>query len=50
MTDDYVVSALFGDGGWEALMQRVQGKDEADKMVDVQLDQESYRELISVMS
>eukprot|EP00882_Tetradesmus_deserticola_P014494 GHRQ01015414.1.p1 GENE.GHRQ01015414.1~~GHRQ01015414.1.p1 ORF type:complete len:159 (+),score=80.80 GHRQ01015414.1:68-478(+) len=49
LTDDYVVMALFGDGAWQDSMQRLTAKDDAGKLVDVMLDQDSFRDLISVM-
>jgi hypothetical protein len=49
LTDDYVVMALFGDGAWQDGMQRLTAKDEAGNLVDVMLDQDAFRDLISVM-
>lgn len=49
LTDDYVVMALFGDGVWEDTMQRLTAKDEDGKLVDVKLDQEAFRDIISVL-
>lgn len=49
LTDDYVVMALFGDGAWEDTMQRLTAKDEAGKLVDVRLDQDAFRDIISVL-
>lgn len=49
LTDDYVVMALFGDGAWQDTMQRLTAKDEAGNLVDVVLDQDAFRDLISVM-
>ncbi|KIZ00564.1 hypothetical protein MNEG_7396 [Monoraphidium neglectum] len=52
LTDDYVVMALFGDGSWEDDMQRLQAREEeggGGDLVDVVMDQESFRDLISVM-
>jgi hypothetical protein len=49
LTDDYVVMALFGDGAWQDSMQRLTAKDEAGNLVDVMLDQDAFRDLISVM-
>lgn len=50
LTDDYVVVALFGDGAWEDRMQRLTARDEATgSLVDVVLDSDAFRDLISVM-
>lgn len=49
LTDDYVVMALFGDGAWEDTMQRLTAKDEAGNLVDVRLDQDAFRDIISVL-
>jgi hypothetical protein len=49
LTDDYVVVALFGDGAWEDKMQRLTARDDAGNLVDVVLDGDAFRDLISVM-
>ena len=49
LTDDYVVTSIFGDGTWERTIQKVQGKDDDGKMQDARMDQESFRDLISIM-
>lgn len=50
LTDDYVVVALFGDGAWEDRMQRLTARDEGTgNLVDVVLDSDAFRDLISVM-
>ncbi|KAI8463135.1 MAG: hypothetical protein J3K34DRAFT_527240 [Monoraphidium minutum] len=52
LTDDYVVMALFGDGAWEDQIQRLQAREEeggGGRLVDVAMDQEAFRDLISVM-
>eukprot|EP00775_Hariotina_reticulata_P011188 gene11188-11338_t len=49
LTDDYAVMALFGDGAWEDTMQRLTARDDEGKLVDVVLDQEAFRDLISVL-
>lgn len=49
LTDDYVVVALFGDGAWEDRMQRLTARDESGNLVDVVLDSDAFRDLISVM-
>ncbi|KXZ55132.1 hypothetical protein GPECTOR_3g283 [Gonium pectorale] len=49
LTDDYVVGSLFAGGDWTAVLQRVQARDEAGLLVDVRLDKEAFRDLISVM-
>jgi predicted Zn-dependent protease len=41
--------ALFGDGAWEDAMQRLTARDDDGKLVDVVLDQEAFRDLISVL-
>lgn len=40
---------LFGDGAWEDTMQRLQAKDDDGVLVDVKLDQDAFRDMISVM-
>jgi hypothetical protein len=49
LTDDYVVVALFGDGAWEDKMQRLTARDDSGNLVDVVLDSDAFRDLISVM-
>lgn len=49
LTDDYVVVALFGDGAWEDKMQRLTARDDSGSLVDVVLDGDAFRDLISVM-
>lgn len=49
LTDDYVVVSIFGDGTWESILQKVQGKDDDGAMVDARMDQESFRDLVSIM-
>jgi hypothetical protein len=44
-----VVISIFGDGAWESLLQRVQGKDDSGRVVDARMDQEVFRDLISMM-
>jgi hypothetical protein len=42
--------ALFGDGAWEDSMQRLTARDAATGgLVDVVMDRETFRDLISVM-
>lgn len=41
--------ALFGDGAWEDKMQRLTAKDEGGNLVDVVLDADAFRDMISVM-
>ncbi|KAJ9524020.1 hypothetical protein QJQ45_022484, partial [Haematococcus lacustris] len=48
LTDDFVVAAVFGDGSWERVLQPLKAKDDNDQVVDVVLDQDSFRELISI--
>ena len=53
LTDDYVVMALFGDGAWEDQLQRLQARENEDgsgALVDVAMDQEAFRDLISAMA
>jgi hypothetical protein len=59
LTDDYVAAALFGSGEWEDQMQRLQARerepgaapgDNGGLLVDVTLDQEAFRDLISVLA
>eukprot|EP00967_Tisochrysis_lutea_P064053 scaffold82836_cov15-Tisochrysis_lutea.AAC.1 len=51
LTDDYVMAAVFGDGSWEANVQRVQAKDDASgEPVDLQMPMDAFRDLISLMS
>lgn len=50
LTDDYVVIALFGDGSWEDEKQPIQVTDDDGRLVHAQLDQDSFREMISVLS
>ena len=52
LTDDYVVLALFGDGGWEERMARATAAadDEGGGIVEVTLDQEAFRDLISLLA
>jgi len=49
LTDDYVVVALFGDGSWQQQAQRVQAKNDDGEIVDAQLTQEAFRDLISLI-
>jgi hypothetical protein len=49
LTDDYVVVALFVDGAWEDKMQRLTARDDSGNLVDVVLDSDAFRDLISVM-
>lgn len=49
LTDDYVVMALFGDGGWEDSMTRLTARDDDGRLVDVVLDADAFRDLISVL-
>ena len=49
LTDDYVVVSIFGDGSWERLIQKVTAKDDGGSMIDARLDQEAFRDLISIM-
>jgi len=45
-----VVVALFGDGAWEDKMQRLTARDDSSgKLVDVVMDADAFRDLISVM-
>ena len=41
--------SIFGDGSWENTIQKVQGKDDNGELVDARLDQEAFRDLISIM-
>jgi predicted Zn-dependent protease len=41
--------ALFSDGAWEETMQRLTARDASGGLVDVVLDREAFRDLISVM-
>ena len=49
LTDDYVVVSIFGDGTWERTIQKVTVKDDGGSMTDARLDQEAFRDLISIM-
>jgi hypothetical protein len=49
LTDDYVIMALFGDGAWEDRMTRLTARDDAGALVDVVLDSDAFRDLISVL-
>jgi hypothetical protein len=49
LTDDQVVIAIFGDRRWEQQCQRVTGKDDSGQLVDLQMDQDVFRELISLL-
>lgn len=44
-----MVVALFGDGAWEDKMQRLTARDESGALVDVVLDADAFRDLISVI-
>lgn len=51
LTDDYVMAAVFGDGSWEANVQRVQARDDASgEPMDLQMPTEAFRDLISLMT
>lgn len=46
-----MVAAVFGDGSWEASVQRVQAPDDASgEPVDLMMPQDAFRDLISLMS
>lgn len=49
LTDDFVVMALFGDGAWEDTMQRLTARDDTGALVDVVMDKDTFRDIISVM-
>jgi hypothetical protein len=44
-----VVIAVFGDRRWEQQCQRVTAKDDDGQLVDVRMDQDVFRELISLL-
>lgn len=44
-----MVVALFGDGSWEQQVQRLQAKNDMGDLLDAQMDQEAFRDLISIM-
>ena len=45
------MAAVFGDGSWEANVQRVQAKDDGSgEPVDLQMPMDAFRDLISLMS
>lgn len=48
LSEDYVVAAVFGDGAWETTLAKVQGKDEEGRLVDAVLDEDSFRDFISI--
>lgn len=48
LSDDEAVSALVGDGLWEANLQPVPGRNEDGALVDVKMDEQTFRELISL--
>ena len=50
LTDDFVVVSIFGDGGWERLIKRVQGRDDGGTLVDATMDSDTFRDLVSIMS
>jgi hypothetical protein len=49
LTDDQICIALFQDHRWEAECQRVTAKDDQGNLVDVQMPQDFFRELISLL-
>jgi hypothetical protein len=49
LTDDQVVIAVFGDRRWEQQCQRVTAKDDNGQLTDVQMDQDVFREIISLL-
>ncbi len=44
-----MVIAVFGDRRWEQQCQRVTAKDDDGQLVDVRMDQDVFRELISLL-
>lgn len=50
LSDDYVVSAIFGNTDWEAGLQPVQALDKDGQLVTVQLDKIAFEDLVSIMS
>lgn len=50
LTDDYVVMALFAGGSWEQNMQPLQARNDKGAVEEVKLDQETFRDLVSLMS
>jgi hypothetical protein len=44
-----VVTSIFGDGAWERSIQKVTAKDDDGKTQDAKMDQQAFRDLISIM-
>lgn len=49
LTDDYVVMALLGGGSWEQNMTPLQTRGEDGSVQDVRLDQETFRDMVSLL-
>ncbi|MEW5302622.1 MAG: hypothetical protein WDW36_005388 [Sanguina aurantia] len=49
LTDDTLVTSVFGDRNWPALLEQVPAKNDIDQLIGLALDRDGFQNLVSIL-